>query len=48
MTRWQNNGTPLASRAPATPYDTSYGMREAVHVDPDNNLIRFGSRLKKN
>ena len=29
------------------PYDTPYGMREAVHVDPDNNLIRFGSPLKE-
>jgi hypothetical protein len=26
-------------------YDTPYGMREAVHIDPDNNLIRFGSLL---
>jgi hypothetical protein len=25
------------------PYDTAYGTREAVHVDLDNNLIRFGS-----
>jgi len=24
-------------------YDTFYGMREAVHVDLDNNLIRFGT-----
>lgn len=29
------------------PYDTQYGMREAVHVDPDNNLIRFGSPLER-
>jgi len=38
-----------ATDVPATcdPYDTPYGMREAVHVDPDNNLIRFGSRLKR-
>ena len=24
-----------------------YGTREAVHVDLDNNLIRFGSPLKR-
>lgn len=28
------------------PYDTEYGMREAVHVDLDNNLIRIGSPLR--
>jgi hypothetical protein len=28
-------------------YDTPYGMREAVHIDPDNNLIRFGTPLGK-
>jgi hypothetical protein len=25
------------------PEDTDYGLREGVHLDPDNNLIRFGS-----
>lgn len=36
-----------ATGAPGTsdPYDTVYGMREVVHVDPDNNLIRIGSPL---
>jgi len=29
------------------PYDTGYRMREAVHVDLDNNLIRFGSPLRR-
>lgn len=29
------------------PYDTKYGMREAVHIDLDNNLIRFGSALRR-
>ena len=29
------------------PYDTDYGMREAVHVDLDHNLIRFGSPRSK-
>ena len=25
------------------PIDTDYGMREGAHIDPDNNLLRFGS-----
>jgi DNA-binding MarR family transcriptional regulator len=25
------------------PRDTPYGLREGAHLDPDNNLIRFGS-----
>jgi len=29
------------------PYDTPYGMREAVHVDLDNNLIRIDSPLTR-
>jgi hypothetical protein len=40
--QWSATGLPGTSE----PYDTSYGHREAVHVDPDNNLIRFGSRLR--
>jgi hypothetical protein len=38
-----------ATRASGTSdsYDTPYGMREAVHVDLDNNLIRFGSPLRR-
>jgi hypothetical protein len=27
------------------PRDTYYKMREFPHIDPDNNLILFGSRL---
>lgn len=27
------------------PRDMEYGIREAVHVDPDNNMIKFGSRI---
>jgi hypothetical protein len=41
--RWSATGVPGTS----DPYDTAYGMREAVHVDPDNNLVRFGSPLKR-
>ena len=28
------------------PYDTPYDMREAAHVDIDNNLIRINSPLR--
>ena len=42
--QWSATGVPGTSDA----YDTPYGMREAVHVDPDNNLIRFGSPLNRN
>jgi catechol 2,3-dioxygenase-like lactoylglutathione lyase family enzyme len=28
-----------------TPVDTDYGLREGAHVDPDGNLLRFGSPL---
>ncbi|CAB4913480.1 MAG: hypothetical protein F2825_05275 [Actinobacteria bacterium] len=27
------------------PVDTDYGIREGAHVDPDGNLLRFGSPL---
>ena len=26
-------------------HDTEYEMRESLHVDPDGNVIRFGSRV---
>jgi hypothetical protein len=39
---WSSSGV----QGTSDPYDTQYGMREAVHVDPDNNLIRFGSPLE--
>ena len=26
-------------------YDTEYGLREGTYVDPDGNLLRFGSEL---
>lgn len=26
------------------PVDTDYGIREGAHIDPDNNLLRYGSR----
>lgn len=28
------------------PVDTDYGIREGAHVDPDGNLLRYGSALK--
>jgi len=40
---WNATGLPGTS----DPYDTPYGSREAVHVDLDNNLIRFGSPVKR-
>jgi hypothetical protein len=39
--QWNATGAPGTSE----PYDTKYMMREAVHVDLDNNLIRFGTAL---
>jgi hypothetical protein len=27
------------------PFDTDYGLREGSHVDPDGNVIRFGSPI---
>ena len=29
----------------SAPEDMPWGLREARHVDPDGNLVRFGSRL---
>jgi catechol 2,3-dioxygenase-like lactoylglutathione lyase family enzyme len=29
----------------SAPVDTDYGLREGRHVDPDGNLLRFGSPL---
>ena len=28
------------------PVNTSYGLREGAHLDPDNNLLRYGSEIK--
>jgi catechol 2,3-dioxygenase-like lactoylglutathione lyase family enzyme len=28
------------------PVDTDYGLREGRHVDPDGNLLRFGSPIR--
>lgn len=28
-----------------SPTDTEYGLREGAHIDPDGNLIRFGSEI---
>jgi hypothetical protein len=27
------------------PFDTDYKVREGAYIDPDNNLLRFGSAL---
>lgn len=41
--QWSATGVPGTS----DPYETPYGRREAVHVDLDNNLIRFGSPIPR-
>lgn len=28
------------------PVDTDYGLREGAHIDPDNNLLRFGAHIR--
>ncbi|HWX09287.1 MAG TPA: hypothetical protein VNY33_04855 [Gaiellaceae bacterium] len=38
---WHNAGIELVE-----PQDFEYGKREGSHVDPDGNLIRFGSPLR--
>jgi uncharacterized glyoxalase superfamily protein PhnB len=30
-----------------TPEDTEWGQREGVVIDPDGNIIRFGSVIRK-
>lgn len=37
--RWAGTGRTTA------PVNTGYGLREGAHVDPDGNLLRFGSPL---
>lgn len=39
---WRAAGIPLVG-----PDDFEYGKREGSHVDPDGNLIRFGSALRR-
>jgi hypothetical protein len=36
-------GRPGIGGRTTSPQNTDYGMREGAHIDPDNNLIRFGS-----
>ncbi|WP_226355226.1 MULTISPECIES: VOC family protein [unclassified Pseudonocardia] len=38
-TRW----SAVAGGREVAPVDTSYGLREGAHHDPDNNLLRYGS-----
>lgn len=38
--QWRNAGVEGRFIAPM---DTDYGLREGAHLDPDNNLVRFGS-----
>lgn len=39
---WRNAGMQVVG-----PEDFDYGKREGSHVDPDGNLIRFGSPLRR-
>jgi catechol 2,3-dioxygenase-like lactoylglutathione lyase family enzyme len=39
---WRSSGADGRFR---DPIDTEYGLREGAHVDPEGNLIRFGSPL---
>lgn len=41
--QWSETGVSGTSE----PYDTPHGMREAVHVDLDNNLIRLVTPLNR-
>ncbi len=36
----------LAGAAVNMPQDTDWGQHEGVHIDPDGNVIRFGSPMK--
>jgi hypothetical protein len=36
---WRASGSGRTGQA----RDMDYGVREAVHVDPDNNMLKFGS-----
>ncbi|KAK4188860.1 hypothetical protein QBC35DRAFT_494986 [Podospora australis] len=38
------SAVPHSGRSVA-PKDTDYGLREGAHIDPDGNLLRYGSRI---
>ena len=40
--RWSTSG---AAGSFNEPTDTDYGLREGAHIDPDGNLIRYGSNI---
>src|SRR4051794_33038685 len=40
--RWTSSGVEGRHHAPS---DTAYGLREGAYVDPDGNLLRYGSWL---
>ena len=40
--RWSSSGVGGSFREPV---DTDYGLREGAHIDPDGNLIRYGSKI---
>jgi hypothetical protein len=38
---WRNAGMEVKA-----PFDTDYGKHEGSHIDPDGNIIRFGSPIR--
>ncbi|MEJ8280417.1 bleomycin resistance protein [Pseudonocardia spirodelae] len=40
--RW----SPVPGGRDVPPVDTPYGLREGAHLDPDGNLLRYGSPLR--
>ncbi len=42
-TQWSAAGVDGRHHAPV---DTDYGLREGAYVDPDGNLLRYGSALR--
>ena len=38
---WRSTGADVR-----TPEDTEWGQHEGVHIDPDGNVLRFGSPMK--
>ena len=41
-TEWSSSGVEGRFHQPT---DTDYGLREGAYVDPDGNLLRYGSPL---
>jgi hypothetical protein len=44
---WSVAGDRRGARRDVAPVDTTYGLREGAHVDPDGNLLRSVSPLRR-